>query len=105
MMTMPDRNETSAVVENAVGVETLAGLAVLATALSFSAPTCGAIATFVERTCTATVWHVQLQNSTARSAVPPLPPLPDHELDSPNFVPHQLKAFAARGFVRQNRWS
>jgi hypothetical protein len=29
----------------------------------------------------------------------------DYVLDSPNFVPSQLRRFAASGFVRKNRWS
>lgn len=53
----------------------------------------------------ATAGAIQLYNSTARAAATPLPPLPEHELESPNFVPAQLVQFAAAGYVRGNRWA
>ena len=45
---------------------------------------------------------VVLHNSSAVAAVR-VPEL-DYVLDSPDFVPEELHAFAARQYVRRNRW-
>lgn len=47
--------------------------------------------------------RVELENSS--SIVGPVPAPLDYALESPNFVPEQLRDFAARGFDRRNRWS
>lgn len=87
--------------ENPHSIRNLAGLVLLAGTLSMpdQRP-----AVALEKTSAATPGAIQLFNSTACSTVPPLPPLPEHELESPNFVPPQLAQFAAAGYVRHNRW-
>jgi hypothetical protein len=46
---------------------------------------------------------VELENRSA--VVGPLPTQLDYALESPDFIPQQLREFAARGFERRNRWS
>ena len=88
--------------ENPQSVRTLAGLFVLTGVLSMpnQRP-----ALALEKTTSATIGAIQLHNASTLSAAPPLPPLPEHELESPNFVPPQLTRFAAAGYVRRNRWA
>ncbi len=59
----------------------------------------------LQTTTATTVGAMSLWNSTATAAALALPPLPDHELESPNFVPSRLQEFAATGYVRRNRWA
>ena len=46
---------------------------------------------------------IELENVSA--IVGPLPAPLDYALESPDFVPQQLRDFAARDFDRRNRWS
>lgn len=60
-------------------------------------------AIFVPDNATTTGVRIELEN---RSSVVGSQPRPlDYVLESPDSVPEQLRAFAARGFERRNRWS
>jgi hypothetical protein len=48
---------------------------------------------------------VRLELENVSAIVGPLPAPLDYALESPDFVPQQLRDFAARDFDRRNRWS